>query len=330
MPNFVVDTLELVDATVKAYTLSAWSQVASTNAGSLRLALVLYVALFGIFVWYGALHLRMAQIVKHLFTAVAVFVLATTWGAFSTLFYEVFMHGPDAVAGALTGGRNASGALGQVFDRGIDAARTVWQQAGPMDLTLALVGATVFVGAVVMTGSALVLIILAKLGLAVLLALGPIFILLYLFSSTRGFFEGWLRQLANFSMLIVLTFGVLALMLKIVEPATAAFTSKGTAIQLLDTARYLLMSVVACFLFALVPGFASGVVGGFALHASSALAALSGPWRATKHEFGALAGDWLNHAAGMKAWPRSVSYRSGAAVGRGARSLYSNLRNHRR
>lgn len=61
--------------------------------------------------------------------------------------------------------------------------------------------------------------------------------MLYLFSATRGFFEGWIRQLANFSLLIVLTFGVLALILKIIEPTTAAFAAKGSAVQLRDTAQ---------------------------------------------------------------------------------------------
>lgn len=140
MPNFVVDTLQLVDQTVKTYTVSAWNDVAAANASSLRLMLMLYVALFGMLVWYGALRLSMGQVVKHLVTAMMVFVLATSWGAFATLFYDVFTHAPDALSGALAGGgNNASDALGRVFDQGIEAARVVWQQAGPTDLTLALV-----------------------------------------------------------------------------------------------------------------------------------------------------------------------------------------------
>ena len=329
MPNFVVDTLQLVDATVKSYSVTAWGNVASANAPSLRLMLILYVALFGILVWYGALRLTMGQVVKHVFTATAVFVLASTWGAFSTFFYDVFNHGPDALAGALAGGgTNASDALGRVFDQGIDAARVVWQQAGPTDLTLVLVGLTVFVGTVLMTGAALVLIVMAKLAMAVLLALGPVFIMLYLFGATRGFFEGWIRQLANFALLIVLTFGVLALILKIIEPSTAAFAAKGASVQLRDTAQYLLTAVIAGFLFALVPGFAAGVVGGFALHASTALALAAAPIRASRHEAHALASDWLNRTAGLRTWQRSVTYRGGVALGRGARSLHSRLRRH--
>ena len=327
MPNFVVDTLQLVDATVKPYTVTAWSNVASANASSLRLMLILYIALFGTLVWYGALRLTMAQVVKHLLTATAVFVLATTWGVFSVLFYDLFNQSPDALAGALAGGgTTASDALGRVFDQGVDAARVVWQQAGPTDLTLVLVGLAVFAGTVLMTGAALVLIILAKLAMAVLLALGPVFIMLYLFGPTRGFFEGWIRQLANFVLLIVLTFGVLALILKIIEPSTAAFAAKGASVQLRDTAQYLLLAVIAGFLFALIPGFAAGIVGGFALHASSALAFAAWPIRASRHEAHALAGDLLNRAGGLRTWPRSISYRSGAVLGRGARSLYSRLR----
>ena len=169
---------------MKSYTVSAWSDVAAANASSLRLMLILYVALFGMLTWYGALRLSMGQIVKHLLTAMMVFTLATSWGPFATLFYDVFTQTPDALSGALAGGGNsASDALGRVFDQGIEAALVVWQQAGPTDLTLALIGATVFIGTVLMTGAALVLIILAKLAMAVLLALGPLFIMLYLFRA---------------------------------------------------------------------------------------------------------------------------------------------------
>jgi type IV secretion system protein VirB6 len=322
--NFVVDTLQRVDGVIKTYTVTAWGNVAAANAESLRLMLVLYVALFGILIWYGALRLSMGQVVKHLFTAVLVFTLATTWGAFATFFYDTFTNGPDGLVGALAGGgATASEALGRVFDQGIVAARAVWQKAGLTDLTMALVGASVFIGTILMTGTALVLVIMAKLALAVLLALGPVFIMLYLFSATRGFFEGWIRQLANFALLIVLTFGVLALILKIVEPVTAAIAAKGAGVQLLETAQYLLLAVMSGFLFAFVPGFAAGVVGGFALHASSAFAAAAAPIRATRQEAHALTSDLINRAAGLRTWQRSLSYRGGAAISRGARALYT-------
>jgi hypothetical protein len=50
-------------------------------------------------------------------------------------------------------------------------------------------------------------------------------------------------------------------------------------VQLTETAQYLLLAVMSGFLFPFVPGFAAGVVGGFALHAASALAAAAAPIR---------------------------------------------------
>ena len=136
MPNFVTDTLAKVDSTLLSYTSNAFANLASANASSLRLMLVLYVAVFGVLVWYGAVRLSMAQIVKHLLTAMGVFVLATSWGAFSVLFYEVFTNGPDGVVGALVAGGSkgsASETLGTVFDRGMEAAKNVWDKSGLTD-----------------------------------------------------------------------------------------------------------------------------------------------------------------------------------------------------
>ena len=51
MPNFVTDTLAKVDSTLLSYTSNAFANLASANASSLRLMLILYVAVFGILVW---------------------------------------------------------------------------------------------------------------------------------------------------------------------------------------------------------------------------------------------------------------------------------------
>ena len=52
--------------------------------------------------------------------------------------------------------------------------------------------------------------------LAVLLALGPLFVALLLFDGTRRFFEAWLAQLANYALITILTVLVAALLLQIV------------------------------------------------------------------------------------------------------------------
>ena len=48
------------------------------------------------------------------------------------------------------------------------------------------------------------LLILSKLAIALLLAVAPLILLLLIFDNTRGFFEGWLRQLANYALIPLL------------------------------------------------------------------------------------------------------------------------------
>ncbi|MCC6611683.1 MAG: type IV secretion system protein [Burkholderiales bacterium] len=329
MPNFVTDTLAKVDSTLLSYTATAFSDLAAANAATLRLMLILYVAIFGILVWYGAVRLTMAQVVKHLFTAVVVFVLATSWGAFSAFFYEVFTNGPDALVGAIVAAgskASASDALGTVFDRGMEAAKNVWDKSGLTDPVPALVGIVVYVGTLLLVGIALFLLVLAKLALAVLLALGPLFVMLYLFQPTRTFFDGWIRQLATFALVPVLTFGILSLMLRIIEPVTAGLVARGASITLIDTAQFLLIGLITAFLFTQVLSIAASLAGGFVLHASGALGLVTSPVRASGREARAFGSDLLNRAAGLRTWQRSVTYRSGAAIGRTAQTLYSRLR----
>ena len=68
---------------------------------------------------------------------------------------------------------------------------------------------------------------LSRIALSVLLALGPLFIALLLFESSKRFFEAWLAQLANYALITILTVLVAALMLRVVTVAAQQAVSEG-------------------------------------------------------------------------------------------------------
>ena len=72
------------------------------------------------------------------------------------------------------------------------------------------------------------LIALSSIALAVLLALGPLFIALLFFDATRRFFTAWIAQLANYALITVLTVMVAALLLRIVQSYAAQTAARGT------------------------------------------------------------------------------------------------------
>src|SRR3546814_14810275 len=68
--------------------------------------------------------------------------------------------------------------------------------------------------------------IFAKVALAIIIALGPIFIALALFEPTRRFFHGWLGQTINYIVLLAVIIAVTTLITDIGAAATDASEGK--------------------------------------------------------------------------------------------------------
>ncbi len=75
------------------------------------------------------------------------------------------------------------------------------------------------ISAVILLVSSLGVLLAAKVVLGILLAIGPIFIALLLFDSTRGVFEGWLRASLAFAFAPLSVTLLLGLVLTMLEPS---------------------------------------------------------------------------------------------------------------
>ncbi len=101
---------------------------------------------------------------------------------------------------------------------------------------------------------AMFLIALSSIALAVLLALGPLFIAMLFFETTKRFFSAWIAQLANYALITILTVMVSALLLQIVQSYAAQTAARGAAILTVDALNMMLIAVIV--LFDLAPGHA--------------------------------------------------------------------------
>lgn len=137
-------------------------------------------------------------------------------------------------------------------------------------------GATaLWLSSVTLLTTTLGLVVLAKLMLGLLLALGPVFVGMLLFDATKGLFEGWLRAALGFALVPLATMVFAAALLASLEPSLQAIeAARGEGRY--DNApvlTVLIVTLVFTAVFASVIGMCTRVAAGFRLPESQPAAA---------------------------------------------------------
>lgn len=115
------------------------------------------------------------------------------------------------------------------------------------------------------------LLVLSKIALSVLIALGPIFVALLFFESTKRFFEAWVAQLSNYAFLAILGVVVAALMLQIISVAAEAAVAAGSGIEIAHALKVCIAAGLTFLIMLQVPAVAQGLASGVALSSLNAL-----------------------------------------------------------
>jgi type IV secretion system protein VirB6 len=186
---------------------------------------------------------------------------------YNTLIVDTFYRAPAELAAALIGGNDPIGTIDLIWERGGAVADNLWNKGAMFtsDFGFYLVGIIVWCLVGMLCVYAMFLIALSSIALAILLALGPLFIVSLLFDATRRFFTAWIAQLANYGLITVLTVMSGALLLQIVESYAAQTASRGTGVVTVDALNMILVAVVVFLLMRQVMPIAASLAGGLAL-----------------------------------------------------------------
>jgi len=186
---------------------------------------------------------------------------------YNTVIVDTFYTAPAQLAAAVVGASDPVGTIDAIWDSGGTVAGNLWQKGGLLsgDFGFYLAGAVVWCLIGVLCVYAMFLIALSSIALAVLLALGPLFIALLFFDATRRFFTAWIAQLANYALITILTVMVAALLLKIVQSYAAQTAARGTAILTVDALNMMLVALLVFLVLRQVMPIASGLAGGGSL-----------------------------------------------------------------
>jgi type IV secretion system protein VirB6 len=200
---------------------------------------------------------------------------------YNTLIVDTFYSAPAQLAAAMVGANDPVGTIDAIWNSGGIVAGSLWDKGGLWngDFGFYLAGAAVWCLMGILCVYAMFLIALSSIALAVLLALGPLFIGLLFFDATRRFFSAWIAQLANYALITLLTVMVAALLLHLVQSYAAQTAARGSAILTVDALNMMLIAVLVFLVLRQVMPIASGLAGGLALH-SFGIASRSGAWAA--------------------------------------------------
>jgi type IV secretion system protein VirB6 len=269
------------------------------------------LAVIYVMVW-GFLHLRGAVEEPVLTGAVRIVRLVVVFGVglrlwqYNAAIVDTFFEAPVQLAAQLAGAANPIATVDALWDRGGTVAAFLWEKGGVFNgdvgYYLAAVIVYVLMGAVCVY--TLFLMALARVALAVLLAIGPLFIVLLLFDGTKRFFEAWVAQLANYALVGVLAVLVASLLMTVVEAYAVQTAAKGAAILTVDALDMLLVSGLVLLILRQVMPIAARLAGGVALASHGVMGAAASRGLGAARGAGSYAGrSMLDRATiGFQSW----------------------------
>src|SRR5215469_4714547 len=239
-------------------------------AGALEPAIVtlgiVYVMVWGYLELTGQIEEPFIGGVKRIITLAVILGCALQLWLYNSLLVDTFFNAPAQLGAVIVGAFDPVGIIDQIIFVGGDAANLLLEKGGLLNgfaYYLAGIGVYLIVGLTAIY--TIFLLALSRVALSVLLALGPLFIALLLFNSTKRFFEAWLAQLANYAFITILAILVAALMLRVVTVSAHQAVSEGGSIQIANAVRVCMAAGLTFLVMRQVMPMAAGLASGLAL-----------------------------------------------------------------
>src|SRR4051794_22515067 len=288
-PAGVADALGKVDCLASDATAVSFGRLFGAHGSfqtGLTIVLTLYVALLAFNLLTGRSALRVSVLTPRMMTLGLVLTFATSWIAYQSVVWNLATGAPDEIASVLVGTNGSATTifaqhLDGVFHAITDAASSIPRAPPPAGVPAAAAAAVPsmtspanilsIAGLILLLGTVGVLVV-CRLALAALLIIGPVFIVLALFEGTRGLFEGWLKSVAMFALVPLLTVVMGSGALVAIAPMVAGLGEGGAEISLRSAVSILVASIIYVALMLLIFKVAANLTRGWRLGKAQALA----------------------------------------------------------
>lgn len=248
---------------LETFISSGTSNIAAWVIGPLTAAVTLYVVLYGYLVLRGSVQEPILDFAFRAIKLAIIVMLVRHASEYQTYVTNIFFETlPREISQALNSGTAPSAStFDSLLDKGQASATDIWSRASwPVDIVAGVGGMMVVGASFIVAAIGYIVSLYARLALAIVLAIGPIFIALAMFQSTRRFTEAWIGQLANFVILQVLVVAVGSLLITCIDTTFTAI--EGYSDVLMRPIALCAICLAALYVFYQLPNIASALAAG--------------------------------------------------------------------
>lgn len=227
----------------------------------------LYVMLWGYLQLTGRIDEPFALGLKRIVTLAVVLGASLRLWLYNSVIVDTFYTAPVQLASMVVGSSDPVQTIDLIWERGGAVADYLFNKGTLLssDFGYYIAGVIVWFLIGLLCVYTMFLLALSHVALAILLALGPLFVVLLLFDGARRLFDAWIAQLVNYGLMTILTVMAAALLLQIVQSYATQTAARGAAIQTVDALDMVLVSVLVFLFMRQVMPIASGLAGGASL-----------------------------------------------------------------
>lgn len=263
---FYQDFLNKFEDTILGYITNSVSNVIGFITPIATSLLIIYLAIWGIAHIRGTIQEPLKEGIGRIIRIVFIISIALNFGIYSNVIVNFLYESPDQLASIVAGTPPGIATLDTLLEKGIDEGMNAWNEGGVLDgnFGMYILALIVWITTAALTAYAAFLLLLSKAALTILLAIGPIFIIMLLFQTTQKFFEGWIAQVGNFALMTVLAVALIKIMLSLFE-AFINVAINDPSVNVVGTLYVFIAGVISVLVLRQIPQIAMALGGGVAL-----------------------------------------------------------------
>lgn len=263
--------LQQVDGVLEASVAMPIEKLATTLAPIIVVALTLQFLAYTMALMRGFGDISVTEFFWKAIRIAIIASVATAGGLYQTTISSAMLTLPDDLAGVVAGGHTVTSQIDELRSKTEVATSTLedsegkWYPSSKNVLVSLYAGYLSIMTALISAGVA-VLMIVVKVGMALIVATGPLFIAALAFESTRRLFDSWVAQALNFvflALLIGLVFAFLLQMNLMYVSMMIRLLHEGSVQLLSLLGGYALTGIATLVILVFLPGIAQGLSGGF-------------------------------------------------------------------